>query len=417
MEIGAPAINILIDTWEGHTTPPEIASLSDRASRCRDPAMVRSAAELALSCLPHAHALNPSEVQRALFQCKDQSGEMLEKACSAVENAAKGGGVYPEVLFDVARRWYELSEEAAQRRGVGDVAVCYSRNVEYKDHSKETNGAASGATVSVVQNPVERNSPSTLQVIPFSSTTTHNCSQVTVSNAGLLPHANGQIPTQAVVLPYAITQASPHPAQLPHQPYVQTYNYVHQLPYVQPQYTHQHIPLHSHNIHPYIAPFQYQNTAAFNNIQAISNATPQVYSTNTVPFRSMPMQVFPSHTCQIASLPGVHGTPAGQMHNVHQAEQVEVLPPSGTPPQIAGQPPFLSNTSTHQNQEQLGHLLSTFRVGMLGMETLARRVHDDRPQTKYARNPPYGEDVKWLLGIAIKLGKYIKKNLDLGKSS
>ena len=41
------------------------------------------------------------------------------------------------------------------------------------------------------------------------------------------------------------------------------------------------------------------------------------------------------------------------------------------------------------------------------METLARRVHDDRPQTKYARNPPYGEDVKWLLNIAVKLGNYI----------
>ena len=44
---------------------------------------------------------------------------------------------------------------------------------------------------------------------------------------------------------------------------------------------------------------------------------------------------------------------------------------------------------------------------MLAMETLARRVHDDRPQTKYARNPPYGEDVKWLMSIAMKLGKIL----------
>ena len=44
---------------------------------------------------------------------------------------------------------------------------------------------------------------------------------------------------------------------------------------------------------------------------------------------------------------------------------------------------------------------------MLAMETLARRVHDDRPQTKYARSPPYGEDVKWLLAVAMKLGKWI----------
>lgn len=33
---------------------------------------------------------------------------MLEKACITVENTAKGGGVYPEVLFQVAKYWYEL---------------------------------------------------------------------------------------------------------------------------------------------------------------------------------------------------------------------------------------------------------------------------------------------------------------------
>ena len=53
---------------------------------------------------------------------------------------------------------------------------------------------------------------------------------------------------------------------------------------------------------------------------------------------------------------------------------------------------------------QLRHLLPVYRVGMLAMETLAKRVHDDRPQTKYSRNPPYGEDVKWLLSISMKLG-------------
>lgn len=43
---------------------------------------------------------------------------------------------------------------------------------------------------------------------------------------------------------------------------------------------------------------------------------------------------------------------------------------------------------------------------MLALETLARRVHDDRPQAKYARNPPYGEDVKWLLRISKNLGNH-----------
>lgn len=108
MEIGAAAISFLIDTWEGHLTPPEAASIADRASRGCDDNMMRAAAELALSCLPHAHALNPNEIQSAILQCKEQSEDMLEHACLTVENAAKGGGVYPEVLFQVAKYWYEL---------------------------------------------------------------------------------------------------------------------------------------------------------------------------------------------------------------------------------------------------------------------------------------------------------------------
>jgi hypothetical protein len=108
MEIGATAISFLIGTWEGHLTPPEAANIADRASRGRDNQIVSSAAELALSVLNQAHALNPNEIARAILQCKEQSDSMLEKACMAVENAATGGGVYPEVMFDVARHWYDL---------------------------------------------------------------------------------------------------------------------------------------------------------------------------------------------------------------------------------------------------------------------------------------------------------------------
>ncbi len=70
MEIGSAAVTLLVDTWEGHLTPAEAASLADRASRGRDPNMVQAAAELALSCLRHAHALNPTEVNRALMQVR-----------------------------------------------------------------------------------------------------------------------------------------------------------------------------------------------------------------------------------------------------------------------------------------------------------------------------------------------------------
>ncbi|CAB4057327.1 Zinc finger SWIM domain-containing protein 8 [Lepeophtheirus salmonis] len=96
LEIGTPAIEFLIGTWEGHLSPTEAVSIADRVSRGRDPHVIRASAELALSVLPHASALKVTEIQRAICQCQQQSQDMLERACLAVEKAATGGGVYPE---------------------------------------------------------------------------------------------------------------------------------------------------------------------------------------------------------------------------------------------------------------------------------------------------------------------------------
>ena len=98
MEIGSAALNILVECWDGHLTPPEVASLADRASRARDPNMVRAAAELALSCLPHAHALNPNEIQRALVQCKEQVGLRMGSVClSARPSVCQSHSYQPSV--------------------------------------------------------------------------------------------------------------------------------------------------------------------------------------------------------------------------------------------------------------------------------------------------------------------------------
>ena len=68
---------------------------------------------MALSVLPHAASLNQNEIQRGIQQCKEESDLMLEKACDAVEKAARGGGVYPDVMFEVAKHWYELHNKNA----------------------------------------------------------------------------------------------------------------------------------------------------------------------------------------------------------------------------------------------------------------------------------------------------------------
>jgi len=78
---------------------------------------VSASAELALSALSQAHALSQPDIQRALAQCKEQNQHMLVKACLAIEQAAKDGGVYPDVLFKVAQQWCHMYTESAGGNG------------------------------------------------------------------------------------------------------------------------------------------------------------------------------------------------------------------------------------------------------------------------------------------------------------
>lgn len=174
MEIGAPAISFLIDTWEGHLTPPEAAGMADRASRGWDNNMIYPAAELALSVLPHAAALNPNEIQRAILQCKEQSDQMLERACITVENAAKGGGVYPEVLFQVARYWYEL----------------YMRNTPNSEHEHDVNDPDMNALIEPQDQsqPPPPPPPSNQQVVVTTAPPPYQQAVTTLAPIGIAPY-------------------------------------------------------------------------------------------------------------------------------------------------------------------------------------------------------------------------------------
>lgn len=424
MEIGASAISFLIDTWEGHLTPPEAASIADRASRGCDPNMVRAAAELALSCLPHAHALNPNEIQRAILQCKEQSDIMLEHACMTVESAAKGGGVYPEVLFQVAKYWYELYI----RHTPGGEQLM-------DDIPHEPILDPHGALVALIEPNAE------VQLPPMP-----NGAQV-ISNNG----------------PVVVTTAPPPPYQHPHpaattlaplgmsMPYaVSPYSFA-----VQGLHPHHHVsyggPLHPHavqlqppppHVQMYLQPPQFQyppqstNQPFVNNQQAsYSNITPTQQGAYSVPPNAPAQYQLPT-TAQANYPPPNQGAsypnPGPQMQFYGTA--VNIAPPSirsaavsashiypvALPPTSApgmAPPPQAAVRQPHRQQQfsqaQLRYLLAAYRVGMLAMETLARRVHDDRPQAKYARNPPYGEDVKWLLRISKNLGNLISSNRNL----
>ncbi|XP_068424818.1 zinc finger SWIM domain-containing protein 8 isoform X2 [Clinocottus analis] len=421
MEIGSAALNILVECWDGHLTPPEVASLADRASRARDPNMVRAAAELALSCLPHAHALNPNEIQRALVQCKEQDNVMLEKACMAVEEAAKGGGVYPEVLFEVAHQWYWLYEQTA---GGGSGA------------QRETSGRC-GANGGSGRRPLESScvildagggggmEPGGMATVTASVTTAAVVPVISVGSTIYQTHA---MPGQAMAHPHG-QGLHPYTTIQAHMPTVCTPQYLgHPL---------QHVPrpaifpvagaAYPQGMHPAFIGAQYPFSVA-------TGPQPPMAAT-AVTFPGVPM---PSMT-QIAVHPylaetglPLGTTVAGQGSLDRQPSVLRLrADPNACPscftvggvhpgpavqaaalPSLAAQPgslvgtPFPTEDEQHGqpiSQQGLHYLHSAYRVGMLALEMLGRRAHNDHPNN-FSRSPPYTEDVKWLLGLAARLG-------------
>ncbi|XP_020646844.1 zinc finger SWIM domain-containing protein 8 isoform X2 [Pogona vitticeps] len=397
MEIGSAALNILVECWDGHLTPPEVASLADRASRARDSNMVRAAAELALSCLPHAHALNPNEIQRALVQCKEQDNLMLEKACLAVEEAAKGGGVYPEVLFEVAHQWYWLYEQTvggtlAQREGATGCSASGARaSCEAVRGLADTRVTSEAATVTVAA--AVTAAATVVPVISVGSTIyqQHTMAGPAMAHAhtqGLHPYTTLQthIPCNPQYLGHPI-QHMPRPAvfPVPGSAYPQA-----ALP----------CPLPLQGVHPAFIGAQYP----------YSVTTPSLAAT-AVSFPGVPV---PSMT-QIAVHPYHAETGLPLSSNVARSVHTGSTFPAiqGTSlTSLSSQPSSLVTGSFPSEDEQhsqpvspqgLHYLHSAYRVGMLALEMLGRRAHNDHPNN-FSRSPPYTEDVKWLLGLAAKLG-------------
>ncbi|XP_017107418.2 zinc finger SWIM domain-containing protein 8 homolog isoform X2 [Drosophila bipectinata] len=493
MEIGAPAISFLIDTWEAHLTPPEAAGMADRASRGWDNNMVYPAAELALSVLPHAAALNPNEIQRAILQCKEQSDLMLERACLTVETAAKGGGVYPEVLFQVARYWYELymrntpnnTDHEPHDDGLDHSAVSLSALIEsQQQHELQQQqqqqqqqavqqqqqqqvvqqqqqqmglgnpvgvpgggGVGGGPPVAVppsVGNPQAQFQLAPIGLAPYPPYSF--CQGLYAHHAHNLSYPPGQMqmyisagpppPSQA----YAGYQQGPPPQQQPPNPQQQQVQ-VQQVQQQQQQQVQvqvqqqqqqpvvqQQVPIAGHAPpgHPGQPPAGFQPQppppGPFQKMSSYFQALPpQAYQALQAGPPGPPMG--PPGYYGPPPPPPPNGPPVGvgvgvgvgvmpmrQHHNQHQhpvysfMQQAPPPPPQQQQQAPPSQPPVRQRQPHQFTQTQLRYLLAAYNVGMLAMETLARRVHDDRPQAKYARNPPYGEDVKWLLRISKKLG-------------
>ncbi|XP_067092341.1 zinc finger SWIM domain-containing protein 8-like isoform X4 [Osmerus mordax] len=419
MEIGSAALNILVECWDGHLTPPEVASLADRASRARDPNMVRAAAELALSCLPHAHALNPNEIQRALVQCKEQDNVMLEKACMAVEEAAKGGGVYPEVLFEVAHQWYWLYEQTvgggsgAQREGPGRCGANGGAGRRPPDTGcglLDNGGAMESSGVATVTASVT--AAAVVPVISVGSTIYQ--SHALPGSAMAHPHGQGLHPYTTIQahLPSVCTpQYLGHPLQHVPRPtvfpvsgaaYPQFQDCFERWGYQRGRQMCVCVP--SQGMHPAFIGAQYPFSVATGPHPPMA-ATAVTFPGVPVPSMTQ-IAVHPYHT--ETGLPLSTTVAVGGVHSgsALQAIQGASLPGMSSQPAALVSTPFPAEDEQHSqpiSQQGLHYLHSAYRVGMLALEMLGRRAHNDHPNN-FSRSPPYTEDVKWLLGLAARLG-------------
>lgn len=380
IELGAVAVLFLCDTWQGHLTPPEAAHIADCSSRSPDQSVVRAAAALALSVLPHAHALNQSEIQRALLQCREQSVELLEKACLAVEAASKGGGVYPEVLFSIASKWFELYERTCSSGSSGlsghqeeSAAAAAAAGGDMSALLESSPGMPSSSLHQMVAEPLQVPAQVHLSVTPGSHyPVTYGCTQVGMNQVSVqmyVPCSSQQYPAAlqvhypGVQNPLLVTTGVPPRPQLPPPP--------------PPMVSGPNVPLYSlsHQAPPQMVMF-----------------TPPQHHRSPHLHHAHHMRPPPaSHLIVPVTLAPSAGVPVNQQ------------PPPPPRPTTSQPPPPTAATSSQLPPTPLKYLLSAYRVGVLALDTLSRHAHDERG-AKFCRTPPYAEDVQWLLQVAMKLG-------------
>ena len=304
---------------------------------------------------------------------------MLQKACVAVESAAKGGDVYPEVLFNVAKQWEWLHDNSTGQGNHSNQRHQHHHHHQDSDDDKvvvadEGTGEEIGPVVPFVNAPVR-----------------------------------GIVQQQHVVgVPYGMAQAHAVPLVF-HHPEFQDYVAVdpfmgrHQFgnaAQVLPGGDHrlQHRPpmvAEGHNMQ-WMPHHQYHGPCPYNANVQLPGMAITVPRTGFQPTQIL--QIPPGQA--LAQRPILHyPLPPNVVHTRPNL----VIPPQPHPVQPI---PNLVQPMAPQQHPGLFYLHATYRVGMLGIDTLARRVHDERTQSRFSPNPPYGEDIKWLMEIAKRLGEF-----------
>ena len=180
-----------------------------------------------------------------------------------------------QVLFDVAKKWYELYEEMLQ----GTSNVNTQPRVGLHPGQQQLVPIQAVAAIAATEN----NAPAAvLQLV--------SCQAVTAQQPIV-----GQV---ALGIPSGVSYNIPPPGnaghiQMPHHPYVSPYSYVQQVSQnMGHHYSQPHVTLHTPSMHPsYMATYPYQNQTAFTNmphIQTLQQNTATLYHANISHLRPPP---------------------------------------------------------------------------------------------------------------------------------
>jgi len=351
IDIGCAAIQKLNDSWEDVLTPSEVIDISVRASRSRDHNLQHAAAELAVSCLPHSHTLNPGEIQQAINLCKEQDVELLERACASVEASSRNGGILPEILFYVARQWQHIHEML--------VADSNHKSKSVKPSIMEKQYADRAA--------VGKMEPASSNLRP--SHQKFNRSNLMMAHPVKILNPSISKDTSDVKL----------------RPRVRAHGIDEQ-----PQLQHS------------------NPTTVYQDFSRGTILTAEQYVQQQM-HRMAEEMLKRNHPCEHFSprikSPG-HAPPLSRSH-LHYPRPL--IPPML--PKVENSMNVVDRSSREGDSEISIQLQTAFRVGIKALEALARRgIDEECSDMKYAPSPPCSDDIRWLCALTASLGPpYLRK--------
>ncbi|KAL1237088.1 Zinc finger SWIM domain-containing protein [Trichinella pseudospiralis] len=413
-EIGPPAIDYLFNSWQNHLTASEVASIADKASQTHDQSMVNLAALLALEALNYAHRLSPAEIQRALAQCREQGQNMLERACLVIEQVAAVSDIYPDVVFQVAQIWYEMYTKALDREKANSSA------------EEATHADVSGPTSSSMQESQPR-SPAVFNSTGPSSSSSASSPAGAVEAVGQMARpsaAGGALSSHGH--PYGMLDAQQTQMLMYYGTAFAAADSIFQQPF--PILTPQGNPVLPPLIR--IAPPPpgsvqvglHTGYNVFRDVPLLPNSAFQPAPTGAQALFHQPQPpticwhdvsnmcvnprlrlTTPGPTIGAGGLIRPAMSAAYLGHTGQQVASPTILS-LGIPDPTINLVVASGGTVERESNSPLFYLHAAYRVGMLAMKTMERRNAEDRTYVKFSQNPPYGDDVKWLLQVCKELG-------------